>query len=223
MTAFVWTAPNHTSTTQNPYYPGHGAVDWVALSLFSTWKPQTEYKNILHDFEIFYKSFHEHKPIMILPLGISHYTRGDYTYRLHETAEEIIRVYEELQKFPRLKLIIYGDAFTYGLSQTNDFSISLEKILASAYKKAVSDNYFLQTLERTPQKTSRMVRATDHGYFFQNKIFISNRTLENELFIPAPRQRKVINENYYTDSQRISEKKITSCSKNQVIVIENKS
>jgi len=223
MTAFVWSAPNHTATTQNPYYPGHSAVDWVALDLLSTWKPETGYKDILQAFEIFYSSFHEHKPIMILPLGISHFTRGDYVYRLHDTATEIKRVYNELKNFPRLGLIVYGDAFTLGHFHTDDFSVSIENILTNAYKQAISNDYFLQALERTPQETRRWVRAMEHGYFLENKIYIANRTLENELFIPAPRQRTVINENYYTNSQRISGKKITACAKRRVIFIENKS
>jgi hypothetical protein len=222
MTAFVWTAPSYSSTTQNPYYPGHASVDWVALSLLSNWKPESSYKNILHDFEIFYNSFHRHKPVMILPLGVSHFTRGDYTYRLKETAEEISRVYNELQNFPRLGLIVYGDAFTISQTYTDDFSVSIEKILTNAYRQAVSDNNFLQTLERTSQSTSKLIRSHEHGYVFENKIFIPIRTLENELFITAPRQKTQINDDYFTDSKKISEKKITTCTKRRVILIENK-
>jgi hypothetical protein len=222
MTAFVWCAPNHTSTPNNPFYPGHNVVDWVSLPLLSTWKSETGYKDILQSFEIFYESFHEYKPIMLLPLGVSHFTRGDYTYRLHETADEIKRVYMELQNFPRLGLIVYGDTFTLGHFYTDDFSVSIEKVLASAYREAISDEYFLHSLERTPQNTAMWVRARDNGYFFEDRIYISNRTLENELYIPAPRQRTVFDEKYFTESWRVFGKKITACVNRRVIHVENK-
>ncbi|MCL2225446.1 MAG: hypothetical protein FWB96_10825 [Defluviitaleaceae bacterium] len=223
MAAFVWVAPNHMATPQNPFYPGHNAVDWVALPLLSTWNAQTGYEDILQNFEQFYRSFREHKPIMILPLGVSHFTRGDYTYRLNETAAEIQRVYQSLQNFPRLGLIIYADSFTLNHTYTDDFSISMENILLNAYRKAVSAENFLHTLERTAESNSRWFRAAHHGYFYENRIYISTHTLENELFIPPPRQTTEINENFFTDSKRISGKRITACPDRQVILIETKS
>jgi hypothetical protein len=222
MIAFVWNAPSHTATPNNPFYPGHNVVDWVALPLMSAWNEQTGYRDILRQFEQFYASFHEHKPIMVLPLGISHFTRGDYTYRLSEAAEEIERIYRELGNFPRLGLIVYADAFTLAKTYTDDFSISIETELSKAYKNAISGENFLNILERTTEETARWVRAQTHGYFYNGSIFISHSTLENELFISPPRQVTQINENPFAESQMISDKNIFACEQRRVIFVGNK-
>jgi len=131
-------------------------------------------------------------------------------------------VYNELQKFPRLGLVVYGDAFTLGEFRSDDFSVSIEKELTNTYSNVISQNYFLQSLEKIPHDTKKMIRSIEHGYFFNNTIYISNRTLENELYIPAPRHKVQINEKYFTDAKRISGKKITVCTKRNVIFVENK-
>ena len=221
MAAFVWSAPSHTATPQNPFYPGHTAVDWVALPLLATWNAQTDFKNILEQFETFYNSFSEHKPIMILPLGVSHFTRGDYTYRLTQAASEIIRVYEALRNFPRLGLIIYADALTLAHAHSEDFSVSVEAELVDAYRQAVSCAQFLPSLVRTTEETMRFVRSAFNGYYFDGTIYLSPQTLENELKIPPPRQKTKINGSYFIEAGRISGKKIFACQDRQVIFIDN--
>lgn len=218
--AFVWVAPSHAATANNPFYPGHGAVDWVALPLFANWTPQTEFTDVLASFEQFYFSFHEYKPIMILPLGVSHFTRGDFAYRLNPAAEELARLYTSLQNFPRLGLVAYADAFSLLRAYSDDFSVSIEATLTNAYRAAISPEIFLSELQRAPNSSYRWQRLVHHGYFYENKIFISAETLENELNISLPRQLSEINGSFFADSEKISEKKINVCLSRRVIFVE---
>jgi hypothetical protein len=192
MTAFVWVSPSHAATPQNAFYPGHAAVDWVALPLFADWNERDGFTDILHNFENFYFEFHEHKPIMILPLGISHFTRGDYRYRLSEAAEEITRVYNALMNFPRLGLIVYGDAFTLQRAYSDDFSVTIENELFAAYKNIISREFFLSAIERTPSSNSRWVRAAQHAYVLGDEISFANDESISEKNISVCEERRVI-------------------------------
>jgi hypothetical protein len=75
--AFVWVAPSYTATPQTPFYPSHNIVDWVALPLMACWTAENGFTDVISQLEVFYNSFSNYKPIMILPLGVSHFTRGD--------------------------------------------------------------------------------------------------------------------------------------------------
>jgi len=220
MVAFVWGAPCYSATTQNPYYPGHNVVDWVALPLFSYWQAETGFDDILARFEQFYLTFAPHKPIMILPLGISHFTRGDYTYRVEEAAEKINHVYAQLANFPRLGLIVYGDAFMLGQTNTDDFSVTGDIALLQAYATAVAN--FLPSINRETGHNTRFARVQHPGYYFENEIYISHYTLENEWGISPPRQSQTINGANFAPSRRISAKRITVCHDAQVIFVENR-
>jgi hypothetical protein len=214
MAAFAWVAPCYSATPKNPYFPVNN-VDWVALPLLANWKPENDYTNIIANFETFYANFNEHAPIMILPLGVSHFTRGDYTYRLSQAAAEISHVYEALRYFPRLGLVAYGDAFTLANSFNDDFSVSIETELISAYSDAIACENFLQTLQRDSAKTTRWVRSSYRGYVWENKIYIPAE------LVPS-RQTVMINDSAFVEARRISDKKINLCTVKRVIYLDNK-
>ncbi|MCL1863534.1 MAG: hypothetical protein FWF78_08215 [Defluviitaleaceae bacterium] len=219
MAAFVWVAPSHTATPSNPFYPGHFAVDWVALPLLACWDTERGFTDVLTNFETFYHSFHQHKPLMALPLGVSHFTRGDYRYRVRQASEEIERIYDALQNFPRLGLIAYADNFTLNRMYRDDFSISTEPQLIAAYNIATTSDHFLQTLERsTLSENLRWTRSVHHGYVWEEIIYIPTAL---ELSTPTSRQTIEINYSTVIDSRRISGKKITACFHRHVIYVDN--
>jgi hypothetical protein len=216
MSAFVWTAP--AGTSQN-YYPGHSAVDWVAVSLLAEWKDDG-FTDVLAEFDEFYNAFHENKPIMIFPFGVSHYSRNDYTYRVNQAADEISRLYDALDSYPRVGLIVYGDALTLLRAYSNDFSVSIESQLLNAYGNAIQNEYFLSSLERKTIENFRWVRSAYTGYFFEDEIYISQNTLQNELnFFSA--NLIEINENFFTEASEIDEKNIYVCYQQHVIYVDN--
>ncbi|MCL1843044.1 MAG: hypothetical protein FWF79_04465 [Defluviitaleaceae bacterium] len=221
MVSFVWMAPSHSATELNPFFPGHSAVDWVGISLFACWDAENYFTDILKMFEEFYMNFHHHAPVMILPLGVSHFTRGDYRYRLKQAAEEISRLYNALQSFPRLGLIVYADAFSVFRAGNDDFSVSIEPPLMNAYAAAIAGEFFLSSVEKNAANENRWIRSFYSGYVWEDRIYISTRTAENELNLPAPRQTIEINERFFADARRIPEKIIRICYERQVIFIEN--
>lgn len=219
MAAFVWSAPCYTATPQHALYPGHFAADWVALPLLADWCANQGFSDVLTGLEQFYNAFHDYKPIMILPLGVSHFTRGDYSYRIDDAGAEITRIYNALQNFPRVGLIAYADAFTLTRMYNNDFSVSRETNLIQSYGEAAS--HLLPTLNhRDHAETHRWVRSTHHGYLYQNQLYISLHTAENELQLPTtPHQISQINEQLFIPADVI--RKIFACFDLQIIFVDN--
>ncbi|MCL2357210.1 MAG: hypothetical protein FWC70_08665 [Defluviitaleaceae bacterium] len=216
-TAVVWVTPCYTSTPQSAYYPGHFVTDWVAVPLLADWSPEKGFRDVMPGFRQFYTAFSEHKPIMILPLGVSHFTRGDYSYRIAGASEEILRIYSALENFPRLGLIAYADSFTITRMYSDDFSVSRETGLIRAYSLAAAR--LLPTFERDNRENSRWIRSAHHGYFFDNELFISPQTLETELRIPTPAQTLEINNQIFASAALLSQNTF-ACQTRNIIFIE---
>ena len=176
--AFVWVAPNVMSTIRNPFFPGSDAVDWVALSLLIERDSYGNLSDTFEDFAPFYHMFEAHHPIMILPLGVSHFSRLGHSYHLSCAAQEIERVYQTLKGFPRVGLVVYGDAFGFVRDVQDDFAISIEPELMLAYGRAITSEYFLPALQ-TNSQTGWWVRSPHMGYYLDGEIFVDIQTLED--------------------------------------------
>jgi len=207
---FVWYTPSLDSTTRNPFFPGHDVVDWVAVSLFG--------EEQLGAFESFYHRFRSHHPMMVLPLGVSHFSRQNHTYRVPEAVGEIGRVYQALSGFPRVGLVVYGDAFGLPRTGMDDFSIFIEEDLMTAYRSAVTGEHFLTALERSPSTTASWSRDSRFAYLYEGRIYIDVETLA-DLSIPAPRGAVVINERNFIDAARLSGFGIYFCWDRNVVFI----
>jgi len=213
LTAFVWVAPNTYATPQSPMYPGHDAVDWVGVPLLAAQGGDGFSSDILADFEPFYMAFQAHKPIMVLPLGISHFSRVNYTYNMREAEAEIARVYEALQAgFPRVGMIVYGDASSISsqIAPQDSFAISVENSLMQAYENAISHENFLSVLEKDAPPSTRWVRSAFHGYHWEGVTYLNPATIEQEIAANLPRTGFTeINGHNYVDISRITNKTIT--------------
>jgi len=201
--AFVWVAPSVESTARNPFFPGHDAVDWVGVPLFAQRDNDGFAGDIIEQFTPFYHQFQAHHPIMVLPLGVSHFSRSDHSYHLQEAAAEILRVYQALAGFPRLGLVVYADAFRLTPTSQDDFSISTEDGLISAYAKAIANMHFLSMLENDAPHGPRWARSAFTGYYWDGRIYIDADAL-TALSITIPRITIEINERIFVDSNRIS-------------------
>jgi len=215
---FVWVAPGVESTVQNPFFPGHDAVDWVGVSLFAGRNKYGFVQDVIEQFKPFYHRFEAHHPIMVLPLGISHFSRADHTYHLQEAAAEIIRVYRELASFPRLGLVAYADAFGIAQTARDDFAISIENELMSAYAKAISNSHFISALEKDTVNDPQWNRSAFLGYYWEGRIYIAPETLQ-ELSIPLPRSSVEINDATFVEASHISGADISFCDIRHVILV----
>jgi len=209
--AFVWTAPNMYSTIRNPFFPGSDAVDWVGVPVFSNGSC------VVETFAEFYHGFQEHHPIMVLPLGVSHFTTKGHSYRISEAMSEIPKVYQALAGFPRVGLVVYGDAFGFIPATRDDFSITIEPKLLEAYGKAILNNHFMTQLEENPRNEPRWVRSNFMGYYMEGQIYVNVGTL-NELSISVPRTTIEIGGEVFADSRIISEITFTKCGIRNVVL-----
>ena len=176
-------------------------------------EPNGFVSDIVADFEPFYMAFHEYKPIMLLPLGISHFSRIDYTYHITPAAHELSRVYHALANgFPRLGMIVYNDR----IGVPDNFSITVEESLTQAYAEATRNtlatalptpshvNHFMTSIEKNAPVSLTWVRSAFHGYRWQDRIFINPNTLSQEIGVSLPRGSLTeINAQGFLDISRI--------------------
>ena len=215
--AFVWIAPNVMSTIRNPFFPGSDAVDWVAVAVFAERDDNGHVTDIFETFAPFYHMFEAHHPIMILPLGVSHFSHHAHSYHISCAAAEIQRVYQTLQGFPRVGLAVYGDAFGFVRSTRDDFAISVETELILAYSKAIANEYFIPLLQ-TEASTGRWVRSPYMGYYLKGNIFVDIQTFE-EISLPLPQDAAVeINGRSFANIKNIGN--ISYCPLRNIVLID---
>jgi len=219
-TAFVWVAPSLESTIRNPFFPGSDAVDWVGVSLFAGRDGYGFARDIIEAFAPFYHGFQAHHPIMVLPLGVSHFTRYDHSYNIPEAEAEISRIYQALAGFPRVGLVAYADAFGIAQTARDDFSISVEGRLMKAYGKAIENRHFISALEPNATHGPRWTRSAFVGYYLDGNIYVDVDTLA-ELSISVPRSTHEFDGRIFADASRVSGRRISFCEIRQVIFIDS--
>jgi hypothetical protein len=198
--AFVWVAPEGRANTSpaSPFYPGHDAVDWVALPALALRAHDGYNADILAALTPFHQAFQRHKPIMLLPLGISHFSRVDYTYNIRAAAAEIGRVYAGLSGFPRVKAVVYRDARNFG-PQRDDMTLTRESELMLAYAQAVSCGHFLPAVQPLPLQFRQWLRSAFHGYLYDGNFYADCETLTSELSVSLPGATFEINNRPYVN------------------------
>jgi len=213
--AFVWVAPALNSTIRNPFFPGSDVVDWVGVSLFAS-RGSNGLANVIEAFTPFYHRFQAHHPIMVLPLGVSHFSRYDHAYNIADATAEIMRIYQALAGFPRVGLIAYGDVFGINPTRRDDFSITIDNRLMAAYSEAVANSHFVSSLETNTARSSRWVRSEYVGYVKEGRLYIDINTLA-ELSITTPRNTTEINERSFVEVSRITGRSVSFCEIRNVI------
>jgi hypothetical protein len=157
-------------------------VDWVGLSVLvlrTVDGPSVDIEEVLAPV---HQHFQHHKPIMLLPVGISHFSRARYVYYMEETMEEIRQLYAALPGFPGVKAIVWFDRLRYG-SQWDTLSITREHEILRAYAQAVADVYFISAFPPTGTgSVQKKLRANNAGYYYNGLYYINIDTL-NELNI----------------------------------------
>jgi len=180
MAAFVWHTVDNTATPANPFYPGHDVVDWVSISLLAPHGPEGFIYDIPTQLATFYVNFQQYKPIMILPIGVGHFSHRDFVYRVPQAAIEIKRVYEAIRDgFPRVRMVVYAN---HGQStpQRDDFTITTETGTTEAYRDAIADSHFLSMLEPGGGDGPLWRLSPLHGYYYNGQIYIDREIITTE-------------------------------------------
>jgi hypothetical protein len=187
LAAMVWVAPSAAATPSNPFFPGAHNIDWVAAPVMATRNGTDGLSCAMAQIQDFYFAFRDIAPIMLLPLGISHFARGEYIYHIQETAHEIERIYAELAGFPRIGLVVYADAFIISPDTTDGFSISTDPALLEAYRTATAHAHLLPTISRTPATTARTARRSPHAAIVdEGRAYVPVSLIVECLGMPAP-------------------------------------
>ncbi|MCL2499691.1 MAG: hypothetical protein FWE90_05050 [Defluviitaleaceae bacterium] len=217
--AFVWVAPEGQAsvTPAHPFYPGHDVVDWVGLPVQALRTRGGFDTDIINRISLFHQGFQRHKPIMLLPVGVSHFSRIDYTYNINEAAAEIKRVYESIVGFPRVKAIVYRDVKNVG-ARWDDMTVTRERDLMVAYADAVAPDYFLSAVQPRAPIVRQWLRSDYGGYEYDGVFYVDYETLTKELFLTRPGPTVEINGRTFVDTSKLS-LDITTSSEQRIIYI----
>jgi hypothetical protein len=185
LAAMVWVAPGYSATATNAFFPGQNNTDWVALPLLAG-RTDGQLPDALSQLEEFYFAWRDTAPIMLLPLGLSHFSRGEYRYHIHDTASELTRIYSALAGFPRVGLVVYADGFIMAPDRTDAFSISNDPDLLAAYREATTLGHMLPAVNRTAPTAPRTARRSRFAaYYFDGEVSIDAATLAEEIRLPT--------------------------------------
>jgi len=103
----------------------------------------------------------------------------------------------------------------------DDFSVTLDKELITAYRNAIQNNGFISALEKIAPTTEGQTwtRSRFHGYHYEGLFYIDVRTLENELHRNAPRQQTEINGQSFINTNRLQNLNIETCIERTLIFL----
>lgn len=191
--AFVWGIALDDISETSRFYPGDDFCDWVGLSIMADIGKDGSYTNFIDDLDSYYLQFQTAKPIM-LSLSLSHFTTLDNRYYTNYCAQALSGVYAAASsRYPRVRAIIYMDYTSVGVSQPragkvqNNYLLTDEELLVSAYSQAVSFVAFLGSLS-SPEPimaTYSITGASFTGYiksrynavFFDGQFYITKKSL----------------------------------------------
>ena len=220
MSAFVWHSYDNEATAESLFYPGHDAVDWVSLGILAPQGADGFLVDIPTYLTPFYLNWQYHKPIMLLPVGVGHFSRRDYVYRVPQAAVEITRVYEILRNnFPRLGLVVYRD---HGSTtpQGDDFSLTHETKLIHAYRDAIGDDHFISRVTSASEDGFAWKLSLFNGYYKDGEIYIDREVLTARGHNPIPSTTTTINERPHINVDAISGLKIAADHTRRIIYIQ---
>lgn len=183
-TVFVWCIKSEDIIDGSFFYPGDDYVDWVGINIYEEFNSEKNdfNRNIRTNFEYFYYTYGKTKPVMISQMAVSHYSENDHLYRTNEAAEEIYGFYQDIvSQYPRVKAINYmnfnSSDFLPGKLFGSDFSVTGEKKLIEAYKKAVSDRRYLESvMEENSDARKELFKSPFKAYSSKDRFFINEKS-----------------------------------------------
>ena len=220
MAAFVWHSHDNELTPDSVFYPGHDVVDWVSLEVLAPQIADGFLVDIPSELKPFYLNFQYHKPIMLLPIGIGHFSRRDYIYRVPQAAAELTRVYEVLRNnFPRLGMVVYRDQRNI-TPQGDDFSLTNEKSLINAYNAAITDDFFISRITTASEDGFAWMLSAYRGYFLDGDVFIERDFLSAMGHSPIPGDTTTINDTLHVNVDNVRGLKIATDHSRRVIFVQ---
>lgn len=141
--AFVWNIAPGLADQGGQYYPGDEYTDWISLSLYAN--TQTDPITAIQQLSAWCYAWQGHKPLM-LKTAVSHYSTETTRYTEQESARLLTALYQEIQRFPRVKCVIYWDENPGSgapvKAPRENYLITGNRVMLTAYQDAVGGNHF---------------------------------------------------------------------------------
>jgi hypothetical protein len=157
--ATIWCVNNPPLGNVDAYYPGDNGCDWVGVNFYAV--PFNENKRDKPAFDDsplalldpIYKKYASRKPIAICEFAASHKPAMDRVSRPDFAVQKLAAVYGALPRlYPRVKLIDWFSMNTLPLNlkgkTLSDYSLSGNKQVLAAYRRATATPYFLSRAQR---------------------------------------------------------------------------
>lgn len=157
--AMVW-APSSSGNQEemNVYYPGDEYVDWVGINLYSVTiyngdpKQPAQQDNPLDYIDYVYNKYSSRKPIMVAEYAATNFSAPDHYDATKFAITKMNMLYNGVKLlYPRVKSINWYSVNNIDKSprperRLNNFSIVQNAKVLDAYKKMISDPYFLSSV-----------------------------------------------------------------------------
>ncbi len=155
----IW-APNFYPTNNiEAYYPGDEYVDYVGLSLYQEYQPETDplgrgvdRSRWIDSLDFIYTTYGDRKPIIIVEGGVA-YKNGRTTKDLTDYAASHIKEFFTYLpiKYPNVKMFFM---FNVNDGQGREFSLYNNKPLLDAYNSVLQSKYYYGSTNYTPNEGS---------------------------------------------------------------------
>ncbi|MEA5082903.1 MAG: hypothetical protein VB018_01980 [Lachnospiraceae bacterium] len=193
----VWSMPSDDVRYSIDFCPDTECFDIIGLSHYQN--PEDSEDSLFSALE--YLCFYTDKDIFVTSMGLSHYSTANHSYTTAQAAENLINIYTGLVKnYPQVKAALYTDVdFSVGSPssvQCNDYRITTEPALITAYNKAV------KAFTSPPPP---FVKSQFSGLIANDKAY-AHRSLFMELFGDIPDMAEV---NFYDENYISLENLIT--------------
>jgi hypothetical protein len=158
----VWCPYTTPRESINDYYPGDAYVDWVGVNMYNvTYFNQNPRTPAMHVkptdmLDQVYRTYSSRKPIMICEYGVTNFSALENRPVIDYAVKCITDLYAALPvKYPRVKCINYFNANALLIShrRNNDYSVTSHPRVLEAYRKAISNPYFLSKLPSSDDTT----------------------------------------------------------------------
>lgn len=151
----VWCPYTTPSDNIDAYYPGDAYVDWVGVNMYNVTyfnqNPRTPARHVRPTdmLDQVYNTYSRRKPIMICEYGVTNFSALENRSVADYAVQSITELYNALKtRYPRVKCINYfnANALTIAHRRNNDYTVTSNPRVLQAYRRAISDPYFLSSI-----------------------------------------------------------------------------
>lgn len=158
----VWCPYTTPSENIDSYYPGDEYVDWVGVNMYNVTyfnqDPKTPARHVkpTQMLDQIYNTYSNRKPIMICEYGVTNFSALENKSVADYAIQCITDLYNALpRRYPRVKCINYfnANALLIPHRKNNDYSVTSHPRVLEAYRRAISNPYYLSGLPREDDAT----------------------------------------------------------------------